>query len=118
MSREQLSQGLSHMNGLLPFEYAIDQTTRTMPLTPKNNSNCYSRGPVELQAYKSCCSTRKFTFKYRNTRSGKEITDTYTYRLPAKAMPGLIITVSHKGLPAVQHFRTCTLGPKRFHVIK
>ena len=43
---------------------------------------------------------------------------TYTYRLPAKAMPGLIITVSHKGLPAVQHFRTCTLGPKRFRATR
>lgn len=36
-----------------------------------------------------------------------------THRLPAKAIPGLIMTVSHKGLPAVPHFKTCTLGPKR-----
>lgn len=38
---------------------------------------------------------------------------TLTHRLPARAIPGLITTVSHNGFPAVEHLRTCTLAPKK-----
>ena len=39
----------SHMNVSLVFERTIEQTTRTMPPLPQKNSNCYTRGPVELR---------------------------------------------------------------------
>ena len=45
------------MNGSLSSERTIEQATGTISLAPPNNSNCYTRGPVELQAYESCYTT-------------------------------------------------------------
>ncbi len=56
----------SNMNGSLPFDRTIEQTTESMPLTPENNSNCHTSRPVELQAYKSCWRSSRLLTKADN----------------------------------------------------
>ena len=51
IKRDQVAHlARSHMNGSLPFERTIEQSTGTMPIAP---DTVVSRRPVELQAYES-----------------------------------------------------------------
>ena len=47
----------SHLDASRAFERTLKQTTGKMTPSPQNNSNCYTRGPVELQVYKNCNTT-------------------------------------------------------------
>ncbi len=99
------------MNGLLPFERTIEQTTGTMPLARQNNSNCYTRGPVELQAYKSSYTTGEKRTIEQTTETmplaRQNNSNCYT-RGPVElqAYKSFYSTDSHPYFPSLNHFLT------------